>query len=369
MEVNYPRAVLAGLVVALVLGVGVAASTSGAAFGAYNPEWDGASDLRAIGTDTGADVEVVRNVGNDSAYGTADPNDTVAVVLSPDRPYTPAEADRIRSFVRRGGTLIVAEDVGPHGNDLLAATGATARVDGGLLRDERNNFRAPALPVATNVSEHNLTDGVESLTLNYGTAVEPGAATTLVGTSEFGYVDRNRNDELDESETLRSYPVAVVEPVGDGRVVTVGDPSLLINAMVERPGNRAFAANLLGAGDRVLLDYSHTADIPPLQLALLVLRETPLLQVLVGLLGVGAVGLWARGDTRRLRDRLGEVAARAGVPGFDRSLAGRDADRGPGLSRAELRAYLAERHPEWDDERIERVIAGVLHAEPEPGEQ
>jgi hypothetical protein len=369
MEVNYPRAVLAGLIIALVLGVGVAASTSGAVFGTYNSAWDGASDLREVGTDTGANVEIVRTLGNDSAYRTADPTDTIAVVLSPDRPYTATEASRIRGFVEGGGTLLVAEDFGRQGNDLLGATGATARVDGGLLRDERNHFRAPALPVAGNVSAHNLTDGVEELTLNYGTPVEPGNATTLVRTSEFGYIDRNRNDTLDDNETLRSYSVATVEPVGDGRVIAVGDPSLLINAMVEREGNRAFAENALGAHDRVLLDYSHTADIPPLQVALLVLGETPLLQVLVGVLGIGAIGLWVRGDTGRVRDRIETTAARAGVPGFDRSLTKRDDERGPGLSRAELRAYLAERHPEWDEDRIERVIRGILHAENEPVDQ
>ncbi|MFB6296227.1 MAG: DUF4350 domain-containing protein [Halobacteriales archaeon] len=357
MDVNYPRAVLAGLVVVVVLALGVAASTSGAAFGAYNPAWDGASDLRAVGTDAGAEVEIARNV---SAYGATDPDDTVAVVLSPDRPYTLPEAARLRAFVEAGGTLLVAEDFGPHGNDLLAALGVTARFDGDPLRDERNYYRAPALPEAGVVSEHPLTEGVDALTLNHGTAVEPGDATVLVRTSEFSYVDRNRNGALDDAETLRSSPVVAVEPVGTGRVIAVGDPSLLINAMLERPGNRAFAENLLGSREAVLLDHSHTADIPPLRLALLVLRDAPFLQALVGALGIGAIGLWARGDAGRVRDRLGELAGRAGVPGFDRSLAGRDADRHPGLSRGELRAYLAERHPEWDDERVERVIRGVL---------
>ncbi len=369
MEVNYPRVVLAGLAIALVLGLGVAASTSGATLGTYNSEWDGASDLREVGTDAGADVKIVRTLGNDSGYTIADPNDTVAVVLSPDRPYTATEASRIRAFVEEGGTLLVAEDVGPRGNDLLASVGATARVDGGLLRDERNNFRAPALPIAGNVSEHNLTDGVEELTLNYGTPVEPGNATTLVGTSEFAYVDRNRNGELDDDETLRSYPVATVEPVGNGRVIAVGDPSLLINAMVEREGNRAFAENTLGSHDRVLLDYSHTADIPPIRVALLILGETPSLQVLVGTLGVGVIALWVRGDTRRLRGRVKAAAARAGVPGFDNPPTRRDDESGPGLSRAELRTYLTEHHPEWEEDRIERVIGGVLGAENESTDQ
>jgi hypothetical protein len=365
MDVNYPRLVLLGLVLAVVLGVGVAASTSSAAFGAYNAEWDGASDLRAVGTDAGAEVEIVRNV---SAYREYEPNETVAVILSPDRPYTPGERDRLRSFVRTGGTLLVAEDFGTNGSDLLAGVGASARFDGGLLRDERTYYRAPALPEADNVSDHPLTEGVDSLTLNYGTPVEPDGATVLVRTSEFGYVDRNRNGDLDDDETLRSYPVATVESVGEGRVIAVGDPSLLINAMIERPGNRAFAANVVGSGEVALLDYSHTADIPPLSLALLVLREEPLLQVLVGGLGIGVIGLWVRGDAARLRGLGARIVGRLrDVPsvGSVRTTERAGDDSGPGLSEAELRDYLAERHPDWEAERVDRVIRGVLHTETE----
>jgi hypothetical protein len=361
-ETNYPRIVLVGLVVAVVLALGVAASSSGAAFGAYNAEWDGASDLEEIGTDAGTDVDIVRNM---SAYDVEDPNETIAVVLSPDRPYTANESDQVRRFVEAGGTLVVAEDIGQYGNDLLASIGATARVDGGLIRDERNYYRAPALPETRNLSADDLTEGVDTLTLNYGTPVEPGNATTVVWTSGFAYVDRNRNGSLDDAETLQSYPVVTVESVDTGRVITVGDPSLLINAMVERPGNRAFVGNLLGSRDRALLDYSHTADIPPLQLALLVLRETPLLQILAGALGTGAVGLWVRGDTGRIRDRIATGATQVGLPGVGRLDTEGDGDQTPGLSRAERRAHLLERHPEWDEERVERVMQGVLHEETE----
>jgi hypothetical protein len=134
VDVDYPRAVLLALLVATVLGLGLAASTSGIAFGAYNPAWDGTTVLRTVAEETGADTQVVLST---TAYERTTAAGTVAVVFSPAEPYTAAERTRVRSFVRRGGTLVVAEDYGPRGNGLLAGGGADARVVGRPLRDPR----------------------------------------------------------------------------------------------------------------------------------------------------------------------------------------------------------------------------------------
>lgn len=47
------------------------------------------------------------------------------MVLSPDKPYTDARTERLREFVRRGGTLVIAEDFGPNDNALLEGVGAS----------------------------------------------------------------------------------------------------------------------------------------------------------------------------------------------------------------------------------------------------
>lgn len=347
---EYPRVILASLVVVLLVALVVAASTSSAAFGVYNPAWDGASDLRAEANAVGVDSEIARNV---SAYGSATPDQTVAVVLSPDRGYTDAEAQRLRRFVRQGGTLVVAEDFGDHSNDLLEAVGATARFDGRLLRDERRNFESPSMPVATNVSNHSLVANVSRLTLNHGTVVEPNNATVLVSSSGFGYLDGNRNGDLDDNETLGTYPVATVESVGGGRVVAVSDPSLAINAMLERKGNQAFVRALFAGEQTVLLDYSHAARLPPLALAVLVLRETSLLQLLLGGSLVAGVAVWVRRP---------DVVARGRAAIRDR-MGGERVHAHPRASDASLVDYLADRHPDWDRERVQRVVRAVRERE------
>ena len=290
-----PQVLLAGLVVAVVLAMVFAASTSTSAFSAYNTGWDGASGVQSQAAAVGADSEVVVNT---TAYASANPNQTVAVVLSPVSSYGPTERERIWRFVRQGGTLVVADQYGQQGNDLLTAVGANAQFDGRQLRDERNHYRSPALPVASNATATAVSTRGTTLTLNYGTAIRPNNATVAVTSSEFSYLDKGANERYD-GETLDSYPVVTTERVGQGRVVAVSDPSIFINSMLDRPGNRAFVRNLFRPHETVLLDYSHRERPPPLAAAGMLVRQTPALQAGIGLLGLLAVLGWFRMPTFR----------------------------------------------------------------------
>ena len=344
-DLDYPQIVLVVLTVVLVVGLVVAASTSSVAFGSYNSAWDGASELRTEAESIGVESEIVRNT---SRYGTVSPNNTLAVILSPQTSYGPAETDRIRSFVRNGGTVLVAEDFGNHSNNLLARIGAQARIDGRLVRDERYHYQSPTLPVARNVSNETLVATTGQLTLNRGTPVRPRGADVLVSTSEYAALDTDRDGTLDDDEPVGTYPVATTESVGEGRVITVGDPSAFINTMLDRRGNQAFIRTLFGTHERVLLDYSHTSALPPLSVALLIVRDSSLLQILFGAGLLAAVGLWTRRPNvvRRVRQRLD-----------------RDTPRAPAVAAADadaLASFIHKQHPDWDDERVERVIQGIM---------
>jgi hypothetical protein len=352
-DLDYPRLLLAGLVLAVLVGLVVAGTTSAAAFGVYNPGWEGVSELRGVAADAGTEPEVVTNV---SRYATADPGTTVAIVLSPDRAYTDREAARVRAFVRSGGTLVVAEDFGPNADPLLAAVGAETRFDGALLRDERAEWRTPAMPVApevTNRSATPYTEGVTALALNYGTTLDPGPnATVLVRSSPFSYLDVDGNGAIDDEESLGARPVVAVEPVGEGRVVAVSDPSVFLNAMLDREGNRRFARNLLGAGDRVLLDHS-TSTVPPLSAAFLAVRSSPLLGFALAATVLSLVGAWGTGWVGRL-----SALASARLPWTGRRRA--DPRTGVDVDADALVAYIRRRHPDWDEARVRRVAQGVL---------
>lgn len=337
-DVEWPHVVLAGLTVVILAALIIGASTSSAAFSAYNFGWDGTSDLENQADAVGAESTVVRDV---SEYGSGPPNETVAVILSPEREYEPREASRIRQFLERGGTLVVADDFGSHANPLLASLDANARIDGTPVRDERNNYRSSALVVANNVSDDPLVRDVPGLVLNHGSVVQPGDATILVNTSSYAYLDRNRNEAIDANEVLERRPVATVERVGSGEVVVVSDPSVFVNAMLERSGNRAFVRNLFRSNDHVLLDHSHSSGLPPLATAVLVVRSSMLAQVGLGTLGLVLIAAWSRRRPGRyVRERLRHATS----------------EEPPTLSTEDVVVAVQRRHPEWDEDRVRRVV-------------
>ena len=271
-------------------------------------------------------------------------NETVAFVLAPGVEYAEADVARVRAFVDAGGTLVVAEAGQPAANELLADVGASTRIDGDPLRDETNHGPSPDFPVTEPTGSHALVEDVETVVLNHGSAltVAEDRATVVLASSQYGYLDRDHSASLGDNETLASYPVAAVEPVGDGQVVVVSDPSVFINEQLALGDNRAFLANLLAGHGHVVVDVSHGDDLPPLALVLLALRASfPLQLVLIGfVLG----GVWI-GFRTELPHRL-----RAALDGRTPATAKRP------YSRADLRAHLEDRHPEWDPERIERVV-------------
>ncbi|WP_436932808.1 DUF4350 domain-containing protein [Halosimplex halobium] len=341
-QVSYPRILLVTLALTIGGAVLIGGVSSTSVFGAYNPAWDGTSEFRTVADDHDAEPVIIRNT---TGYSASNANATVGVILSPETGYTQGEAARIEQFVRSGGTLLVAEDVGNHSNPLLARIGAEARVDGGLLRDERFYGASPSMPLVTALESSPYTEGADQLLFNRGTPVEPNGSEVLAYSSNYSYVDRNLNGELDDSEVLDRRPVATIESLGAGEVVVVGDPSIFINAMIDREDNRAFVGNLVGTHATVLLDLSHTAGVPPLVAVQLALQRSALLQIVTGIGLVLAVSYWRRllAAGRRLVDSFGGASP---------------PDRDPDTETVEQ--LVAEQFPEWDRERVRHVTEEIM---------
>lgn len=339
---------------ALVVGVAllVTASTSTTAFGAYNTAWDGTSDLRTLATTTDGDTYIAQNT---SAYTQSPPNATVALILAPEQSYGSSDTQRIAQFVRNGGTLVVADDRAPTTNAVLTAIGADARIDGSPLRDTRAYYQSPAAPIVRNISTHPVLANVSALTLNHGSAVRPNTATVLARTSGYAYRDTNQNQELDQTETVTEYPIMTVESLGQGRVIVVSDPSIFINTMLSQTDNRQLARNLFESHPHVIIDYSHTVTLPPLMQFLLVVRGTPLLQTLLGGIGVVLLAVTShRTIVASLRHRL---AGRTKPPSST-IISQSDTEGGDDspITDAALVEHLRKQYPEWEEDRLNRIV-------------
>jgi len=203
--------------------------------------WNGLSELRTIGT----------------AYVAAQYAPRVDVEKLPEtdalliiHPVHPLPVDELAQFMRRGGRVAIADDFGT-GQRFLETFGmgvhAPRTKPAHVLR---HNER---LPIASPLIGHTLTDGVTALATNHPQVLYHQALTPVFG---LGGEDS---------------AVVLSGAVGGGRLIAISDASVFINNMLQFPGNRAFARNLLrflrgpheAHGGQVWITDSQTSWVMP----------------------------------------------------------------------------------------------------------
>lgn len=185
----------------------------------YDPrghEWNGLSELVEIAKRAGVSVSTPARLD----VGTLDKADAVLLVY----PTREPSVEGLTGFLRAGGRVAVADDYGD-GRALLAAyhiDRLAPSAEGALhLRGNDN------LLVARPLGGHPLVAGVPALVTNH---------PMVVAHSELRPVFALAGDR---------DAVVIAGAVGEGRLVAIGDPSTLINNMLQFRGNRRFAENLV----------------------------------------------------------------------------------------------------------------------------
>ncbi|MFU8867307.1 DUF4350 domain-containing protein [Natronococcus sp.] len=254
MSAERSRLALLAFAAIVVLAIGWFGATSSGAYDPYNPGSEGTSDLRQALEDD-----------PDREYAAVDSSDALeaddAAVVVLESGTDEETADSAASFVREGGTLIVLAD-DPAANEFLASVGGEARLETGTLRDDRHHHRGPAMPIATETADHELTEGVDRLGLDRATALEPNGATVLATTSDSSYLADGPEASRAEDDVLGPRSVATVESVGEGTVIVVGDATLATNEGLEREDNARLLENAWADADRVSL-FPPAFDGPP----------------------------------------------------------------------------------------------------------
>ncbi|WP_456452437.1 DUF4350 domain-containing protein [Thermococcus sp.] len=171
----------------------------------------------------------------------------VLIIIAPDLSYTSSELAQIRDFVKRGNTLLIADDFG-YGDDILKALNLPVRISKYPLRDffyEKDD----RLIVAVRISDPVLGRNVSRIIMN-----EPSAITV------------SRKGEVYASKVamvnfhMREFPILAEVPYGDGKVIVLSDPDILTNQLFTE--NQQFLENLvsyIGAGT-AYMDEAHHRD-------------------------------------------------------------------------------------------------------------
>lgn len=226
-------------------------------FDVRNSKWNGLSELQSR-------YETVR-VSNLKTLQdeVIEPSQSTLLLIGPTKPFTAEEAGEVKSFLRFGGRVVLADDFGS-GNDLLEELGVNGRFSNLFLKDYVFQGGDPKLPVVENVEVFPLTENVSSISLNYATTLSglDENSRILAQSSSFSYIVENADQRSENSEAEGPLPVlAEVEAIRgeNGRLILLSDPSVFINAMLERENNRALLKSLMG-GKRVYIDTDHWGD-------------------------------------------------------------------------------------------------------------
>lgn len=185
-------------------------------FSTRNVGWNGLSELVEVARREGVTVEVTPHL----VLGELAANDAVILI----HPTSDLPATGLTAFLRAGGRVALADDFG-HGDSLLNVfriVRAEPERSAGVLRLRGN----PELLVARPQRGHPLGDGVTALVTNHPRVL--------------------RHPQLEPIFLLEGNDAIVLAgAVGEGRLVAISDPSVLINNMLQLASNRQFAANLV----------------------------------------------------------------------------------------------------------------------------
>lgn len=367
--------------VAVALAVWLPGHAQADEYALTNREWDGLAAMQLVADENR--VELL--TPDDVDLGALDPATDALLILYPTRAL-PAS---LGGYMAEGGRVAIADDFGASAEFLqtLDITRADFRQAG--LRGN------PQLPVATPGAAHPLTEGVRAVVSNHPVVLShPSLDPVLRFRSGAG----GASSGADTSSLVLAGGVGS----GRGRLVALGDPSVLINNMMQFRGNRRFASNLLGflvegaeerrvivvRGDAVLhgrvgtpnadrpmarareaLESAASADLPPS-----VLRVATACFVLIGLIFLAStlprrspyLDALARPDGESKGRTKREVAsdiARGGLAGRIAHFSREDDMIHPALVyRHELFSALRERldlHAGTDHHGLLRALRGV----------
>lgn len=208
----------------LLLCVGVVFPSAGfaAPFDLNGTDWEGTNELVRLARGELGAARVVPTTTLD--FGDLKPEDGL-LVLYPERSL---DVEELSHFMRAGGRVILLDDFG-RGDSLL--TNFSMKRVPAPKRPAESLRHNPQLALAEPASAHPVVADVNRVVTNHPTGLaHPDLSPVLKIRANGGDPD---------------VVVAVAGAVGQGRLLAVGDPSIVMNSMLRYSGNKAFAKGLI----------------------------------------------------------------------------------------------------------------------------
>jgi hypothetical protein len=220
-----------------------------------NPAWNGLSVLNSK-----AKLTVVNTLDNLPL----DPKGT-AFLIVPYEPFSDSELSQLKNYVLNGGTLVILDDYG-FGNQVLSAVGLKMRFSGVPMLDPLYNYKDKWIPKITDFLNSSIGENVSSLVLNHASSLNNTSDSTVVAySSTFSFLDINGDGSWNNNEPNGPFPIIAYNPLGQGIVVAISDPSLMINSMIILDNNLQLVNNVVSiqvGNPKILVDQSHLPKEP-----------------------------------------------------------------------------------------------------------
>ncbi|MEA3558271.1 MAG: DUF4350 domain-containing protein [Candidatus Thermoplasmatota archaeon] len=354
----------------LIMGIGVVLFlfsimvpilSSDADFSIYNTSWNGCSDLGrdvyrtgsflpTIDISSSSEERVVHNSFNELEV-TSSPGDTTIIIIGPDMEFTADEGRYVNDFLGKGGRLLLADDVGT-GNSLLGYLNTSSRISNDIMMD-LSYMKKGEFAVTLDMAPHPITENLTHLLMNYPSTIIPGiSAVSIINSSGTSWLDTIRNERIDPEETEGPFPILTIEDYGNGELLLLSEPSLLINQMKDQMDNGPFASDLINyiseGRKTIVIDESHRDLANPVQLANIFITDTSpgekvgIMTAVIAIfiivsspLPKRTLSLIQKGTSRILSEKIEKK------------------------EKIDPIKEVMNRHPDWDRRTLEKIVTGI----------
>jgi len=214
------------------------------------------SELRNLIENSGMRIEKLSMVNMENIG----PNDILWISFIKE-PYTADEINFVRNFVNEGGKLFVTAEWGNINknvtllNDILKPFNISFNPDRvtdyvhsikkeiEILGDVVGEQTIPHFIILDRLNtKHEISKEIEKISFIAGCSVMGG--TPLVFSSNESFGDLNANMKWDKGERIGSFPVICCSTYGKGKIVCIGDTSLIMDKYIDDYDNRDFIKNV-----------------------------------------------------------------------------------------------------------------------------